>query len=524
MEIYKITNTVTNKSYIGMSVNSGGGFGGRVSGAVSGVNRRLYDSMRCHGIDEFALGVVGAAESREDACQKEKYWISFLGAVMPNGCGVASGGDGGFTLEKWSDEDRKLLCRQQAEARRGIPTSDQKREKLSKAHSGKIITDEQRRKISETLEQKGCEPPDEYKWKKGQVGTFTGKNHTTEAKTKMSEFRLGKSYFDLYSEEHAIDLIERMRVSFMGENNPRYAGFDVEQQIKVLQQIAENPSFEMIKSKELTGWSQFKVRELLRKVGISNLSSAKKQNKGNWYNFVLSLLCNVFKEGDDVSELLGIVKYNPPLPAQLVGQAKGNFPSSVPRTDQNRIQNIKLEEYYGEYEVTEKLEGSSCTFYLDIEGNFEVCSRNLSLKEDENNSFWKTAHVYNVKEKMLEANLFGYAIQGELVGEGIQGNIYNIKGIDFYVYDVYDTKKAEYLSSGERITITTMLGLKHVPILCNVFHLDIEESKDDLLSLAESESKLNQKQQREGIVFKNLNDTSKSFKAISNKYLLKAKD
>lgn len=228
--------------------------------------------------------------------------------------------------------------------------------------------------------------------------------------------------------------------------------------------------------------------------------------------------------GLDVSELFGIVKYDPPLSAQLAGKAKGNFPSLVPKTDQERIQNIDLEKYYGGYEVTEKLEGSSCTFYLDLEGNFEVCSRNLSLKEDENNSFWKAAHMYNVKEKMLEASMHGYAIQGELVGEGIQGNIYNIKGVDFYVYDIYDVKKSEYLQSAERTVICTKLGLKHVPIIDKLFTFGEGETKDQLLYVAEGKSQLNPRQEREGIVFKNLDNTNMSFKAISNKYLLKSKD
>lgn len=227
--------------------------------------------------------------------------------------------------------------------------------------------------------------------------------------------------------------------------------------------------------------------------------------------------------GVDVSELLGIVKYDPPLPAQLAGQAKGNFPSLVPKTSQERIQNINLEKYYGEYEVTEKLEGSSCTFFLDLEGNFEVCSRNLSLKEDENNSFWKAAHMYNVKEKMLENNLLGYAIQGELVGEGIQGNIYNIKGVDFYVYDIYDVKEGEYLEALARRSIATQLNLKHVPVIDLVKYVG-DVSKDELLSYAEGKSQLNPKQEREGCVYKNLMDTTKSFKCISDRYLLKEKD
>ena len=226
--------------------------------------------------------------------------------------------------------------------------------------------------------------------------------------------------------------------------------------------------------------------------------------------------------GADVSELLGIVKYDPPLPAQLAGQAKGNFPSLVPRTDQNRIQNIKLEEYYGEYEVTEKLEGSSCTFHLDQEGNFEVCSRNLSLKETEDNAFWKAARMYNVEQKMKESDMRGFAIQGELVGEGIQGNIYNIKGVDFYVYDVYDTKQGKYLEPLTRRSMSASLNLKHVPVIDLAKYIQ-DMSKDDLLLYAEGKSVLNPKQEREGCVLKSINDPSKSFKIVSNRYLTGSK-
>jgi len=226
--------------------------------------------------------------------------------------------------------------------------------------------------------------------------------------------------------------------------------------------------------------------------------------------------------GVDVSELLGIVKYDPPLPAQLAGQAKGNFPSLIPKTQQERIQNIKLENYYGEYEVTEKLEGSSCTFYLDQDGNFEACSRNLSLKEDPNNSFWKAALAYSIREKMQENNLHGYAIQGELVGEGIQGNIYNIKGVDFYVYDVYDTKQGKYLEPLARRSMSASLNLKHVPVIDLAKYIQ-DMSKDDLLLYAEGKSVLNPKQEREGCVLKSINDPSKSFKIVSNRYLTGSK-
>lgn len=243
---------------------------------------------------------------------------------------------------------------------------------------------------------------------------------------------------------------------------------------------------------------------------------------------ILQGVIDGLEEGDDVSEALGIVKYDTPHPAQLAGQAKGNFPSLVPKTDEERVQN--LAKYWKEYtnpdlswEVTEKLEGSSCTFYLDRESNFEVCSRNLSLKEDDNNSFWKAAKMYNVKQKMLDNNLQGFAIQGELVGEGIQGNIYNIKGIDFYAYKVWDAVNSKYLKPEEQRQMCKVLELKYVPVIYEYDSI-CNQNIQDVLQQAEDKSKLNVKQEREGIVFKCNENPDLHFKVISNKYLLKSKD
>lgn len=128
--------------------------------------------------------------------------------------------------------------------------------------------------------------------------------------------------------------------------------------------------------------------------------------------------------GDDVTELLGIIKYEPPVPVQLAGQVKGNFPSLVSKTDEERVQNIRgLEKYLDEVFVeTEKLHGTSVSFVLNENGEMEVCSRNLSLKEDENNLYWKLAKANNALEMLTKVkeyytsqgvNVKTVAIQGE---------------------------------------------------------------------------------------------------------------
>jgi RNA ligase (TIGR02306 family) len=228
-------------------------------------------------------------------------------------------------------------------------------------------------------------------------------------------------------------------------------------------------------------------------------------------------------ENEDVSEELGIKKWEMQVPAQLTGQVKGNFPSLIPKTDQERVQNLVKEiavasERQAEFEVTEKLEGSSMTVYR-IQGEFGVCSRNLDLKCDEHNTFWKVAIEENIEAQMMAIDPYwDFAIQGELIGPGIQGNIYKLSKPEFRVFDVYNIQEGKYLNPSDRRELIDGMGLKHVPVLHE--SLDLHgASVDSLLAFAEGKSVLNDKQEREGIVFKEVNG-GMSFKAISNKYLL----
>jgi RNA ligase (TIGR02306 family) len=230
---------------------------------------------------------------------------------------------------------------------------------------------------------------------------------------------------------------------------------------------------------------------------------------------------NSFVEGDDVSETLGIVKWERPMNAQLAGMAKGNFPSLIPKTDQERAQNLKKEiagaaEAGLQFEITEKLEGSSMTVYL-IEDVFGVCSRNLDLKETADNTFWQIAREYNIEDKMRIAGLNNFAIQGELIGPGIQGNIYKLNKPVFMVFDVYNINAGSYLTPHDRRALIRVLDIPHAPVLLVDKDLGVG-SIDELLQWAEGESKIG-KTEREGIVFKEVHG-GMSFKAISNKYLL----
>jgi RNA ligase (TIGR02306 family) len=229
---------------------------------------------------------------------------------------------------------------------------------------------------------------------------------------------------------------------------------------------------------------------------------------------------NSFQDGDDVSEVLNIQKWERPMNAQLAGMARGNFPSVIPKTDQERVQNLVKEIAASvslKFEVTEKLEGSSMTCYL-IDGVFGVCSRNLDLKETTDNTFWQVARKEQIEEKMRSTGDGDWAIQGELIGPGIQGNIYKLAEPKFCVFDVYNIQAGDYLLPVFRRALIDRMGLKHVPVLLVDKDLGVG-SVDEILQWAEGRSKFNLTQEREGIVFKQV-DGGMTFKAISNAYLL----
>lgn len=226
-------------------------------------------------------------------------------------------------------------------------------------------------------------------------------------------------------------------------------------------------------------------------------------------------------EGLDVTERLGIVKYEPPIPAELAGKVKGGFPSFLRKTDEERVQNLVKE--YSEYKLTsahqfymtEKLDGSSATFYMN-EGVFGVCSRNLELLETEGNTFWKVARELDLENKLKDKG--NICLQGELIGEGIQGNPYKIKGHAVHFFNGFNIDKQERLSINDFVILLDELELTSVPVL-DVAML-LPETIQGMLELAEGKSRLNDKTEREGVVVRSLDNTI-SFKAISNKFLLK---
>lgn len=237
-------------------------------------------------------------------------------------------------------------------------------------------------------------------------------------------------------------------------------------------------------------------------------------------------------EGDDVTSLLGVKLYEPPIPVGLAGQLKSGFLYGIPKTDQERIQNlIKYfkEHYDTEFEVTEKMDGTSCTVYLN-NGEFGIGSRRYFLMEDPKNVLWSMARKLKLEE-ILRAIGKNIAIQMEYIGNGINNNRYKLNGGNFCIFDIYDIDSRRYYTHKERVELVEkIIGMIDKENQKLIYHVPIVEvSKifqkyptiDEMLAFANGESHKFKGIRREGYVCKSV-DGKVSFKIVSNSDLLKS--
>lgn len=219
--------------------------------------------------------------------------------------------------------------------------------------------------------------------------------------------------------------------------------------------------------------------------------------------------------GEDVASVFGVEKYEKPIPPQIAGQIYGNFPWFIPKTDEPNFQTVQkmIDALRGkDYIITQKADGSSGTFYC-WKNHFGVCSRNLELKDTPENVFWNMARRYNLDIRLPD----GFAIQGEVVGPGIQGNPLGLESNDLLVFNAYDISNHEYLGWDEMKRLCWQIGATHVNLAMSGSNFDL--TVDDLRVIAEEGKYPNGKPQ-EGIVIRPRNEMvidgqRLSFKVIS---------
>lgn len=230
--------------------------------------------------------------------------------------------------------------------------------------------------------------------------------------------------------------------------------------------------------------------------------------------------------GQDVTERTGIRKYEKPLSPNLIGVAKGAFPSWIPKTDEPNLRSFPaaLEEFIGrECVITQKVDGTSATYYVR-NGEFGVCTRNLELLEDANSMFWRVAQEHQLRDAL--ATLGGdVAIQGEVHGEGIQGNHLDINGVSLRLFNLFDIDAHAYASHAELEKFCVATGL---PAVRAVWRGEFRFTLPQLVELA-SVQDYAPARPAEGIVIRPVEEARSrilesgrlSAKVISERYALK---
>lgn len=269
-----------------------------------------------------------------------------------------------------------------------------------------------------------------------------------------------------------------------------------------------------------------------------------------------------FNENDDVTELLGIRKYDPQADFErketerlasidrnrmdkflkryswyrklVFRPTRKPFPSFIKKTDEPRIQ--LFPNYYMKWEdlafdVTEKIDGQSGTYFVipnPKKGLFQpkwlfgVCSRNFQLVKPDNSSYWTIAKQYDLEKKMIEyckRRKEGLIIQGEIIGSKIQGNKYNITGYDFYIFNITSYNKGNTINFTQldQSFLAHRFDLKTVPWMTNRFLLI--PSMNGMTDYAKGKSEIGDTI-REGVVIRNYLKNI-SFKVINPDFLLK---
>ena len=256
--------------------------------------------------------------------------------------------------------------------------------------------------------------------------------------------------------------------------------------------------------------------------------------------------------GTDVTDVLNVKKYSP----EEIDVAKfpysnpdklGDFPFFIAKSDEMRIQAIpevaaKLKDKV--FVATEKLDGTSFTAFIR-DGEVGICSRNMQIKLDS-----ESDNIYNIvaKKYNLEGNFkelreseripYDFAIQGEIIGPGIQKNRYKLAEPELYLFDYWNIEKQRdigfYADDEEKSifadinleTVSKMLAIPHVPIIDSNFKMT--DDVDALVAYSIDKSVLNKDAWREGVVYRakynsecTKYDNRVSFKAINPEFLVK---
>lgn len=175
--IYKITNTVNGKFYIGQHKSN------TFEDAYCGSGIKLRCAMKHYGKNAFSKTVLESCRDAQQLDEREQFWIASLDATNPDiGYNIALGGRGSYFTEKTKKKISKSLT--------GKHLSAEHRLSISRGNKGHIVTEDTRQKISKTLQGHSVSVDARLKISaahKGRPGWNKGRHLTQEERSRLSE-------------------------------------------------------------------------------------------------------------------------------------------------------------------------------------------------------------------------------------------------------------------------------------------------------------------------------------------------
>lgn len=285
--------------------------------------------------------------------------------------------------------------------------------------------------------------------------------------------------------------------------------------------LPEKPEFEFLRS------SSFKNNSIL---GTGFRLRTQKFRGALSQGLLLPLdevgLQNDLEIGTDVTEQLGVKKWEIEEFATTGGNVIGTLPHSIPKTDETRIQALpELLDEFGDrsYYISTKMDGSSHSISMDDDGFHATC-HNYEYRDDGSSSFYELVKARGFKDRMWK----GLTVQGELCAPGIQKNRLKLTKPEWYVFTVMEN--GQRVGLDRMLEVCKILGAKPVPIEERDTNLKEKYPTVEAL-LARADGQYSSGNKKEGIVIRPTTPVYcqlicdwLSVKVVSNSYLLKNSD
>jgi RNA ligase (TIGR02306 family) len=233
------------------------------------------------------------------------------------------------------------------------------------------------------------------------------------------------------------------------------------------------------------------------------------------------------KEFTDVTDALNVTKWEP-VSGTGSYPALGNFPYFVPKTSEIRVKTTPevLERHRDKtFYITEKLDGTSGTYFYKDEEDKGFASRNVWLKPGHASVYENVESKYWVLEKLKELVPYPAAVQGEIVGPKIAGNPYKLPKQELYLFNLYNIDAQCYSPLDDLLKFSDLSNIPMVPVLDR--EAALPGTIAECVAMAGGPSVLNKNVRREGLVFRSIPEAVDvelgrlSFKIISEEFLLR---